>query len=366
MKPFSILVALLAIAIAGNSADWPVFRGGPAQDGVSTDPLPDRLEEIWRIKTGKGDDSIENAPAIVSGMVYLAAQDQNVYALQLSDGKETWRFKSSAPFKASPAVRNGKVYAGDLDGNFFCIDATNGKQLWKFQAESDITSGPGFSDDKIMFGSNDESLYCLDGQGKKLWQFKVPGGPVLATPAVAKNLTFVSGCDSKLHIIDTNDGKGIAEVDLEGQTGATPSLMDGTLYVGTMSAQVKAINIAKREVIWTYDSNRNQPFFASASVTNDLVIVGGRDKRLYAIERSTGKPKWTFVTQGRIEGSPVVVGSRVYVGSMDGNLYVVDIVEGTEVQRIKLDSGVSGSVAVSGGRLLVGTQSGTLYCFGKK
>jgi outer membrane protein assembly factor BamB len=365
MKPYLSLVTLLLVGFVA-AADWPVFRGDAAQDGVSADRLPDRLEEIWRLRIGKGDDSIENAPAIVDGVVYLPGQDKILYALALADGKEKWRFTSPAPFKTSPAVRNGRVYAGDLDGNFYCLDAASAQPIWKFTCDQEITSGPGFAGDKIMFGSSDESLYCLDDNGKKLWQFKVPGGPVLATPAVANNLTFVSGCDMKMHMIDTGTGNGKAEIDLDGQTGATPALKDGFLYVGTMSNQVKAIDIAKKEVAWTFESTRNQPFFASIAVINDLVIAGCRDKRLYALDRATGKPKWTFVTEGRIEGSPVVVGDRVYFGSMDGNLYVVDLAKATEVQRIRLDSGVTGSIGVAGGRLLVGTQSGTLYCFGKK
>jgi outer membrane protein assembly factor BamB len=366
MKSFNAIAAFLLLGVATAAADWPVFRGNPAQDGVSTDTLPDQLEELWRFKTGKGDDSIENAPAIVDGVVYLAGQDQILYALSLADGAEKWRFKSTAPFKTSPAVHEGRIYVGDLDGNFYCLGAAKGDLVWKYQCEQEISSSPGFAGKKIMFGCTDESLYCLDDSGKKLWQFKVPGGPVLATPAVEKNLTFVSGCDSKLHMIDTDTGNGKAELDLEGQTGATPSLKGGFLYVGTMSNQVKAINIDKKEVAWTFETTRGQPFFASTAVTNDLVIAGNRDKHLYALERATGKPKWNFATEGRIEGSPVVAGSRVYAGSMDKNLYVIDIAQGTEIQRIKLDSGVSGSVAVSNGRLLVGTQNGTLYCFGKK
>jgi outer membrane protein assembly factor BamB len=364
--PYSTVIFLL-LCSAAVAADWPVFRGDQAQDGVSPDQLPDQLEEIWQFKTGKSDGSIsiENAPAIVDGVVYLPGQDQVFYALALADGAEKWRFKSSAPFKTSPAVRKNRIYVGDVDGNFYCLDAANANPVWKFQCDQEITSGPGFAGDKVMFGSADESLYCLDDKGKKLWQFQVPGGPVLATPAVEKNLTFVSGCDSKLHVIDTDKGGGIAEIDLDGQTGATPSLRGGFLYVGTMSNQVKAINIAKKEVAWTFDT-RNYPVFASTAVTDELVIAGCRDRHVYALERATGKPKWDFVTGNRIEGSPVVVGSRVYVGSMDKNLYVVDLAKGTEIQRLKLDSGVTGSIAVSGGRLLVGTQNGTLYCFGKK
>jgi outer membrane protein assembly factor BamB len=367
MKPLRVLCVYVVLAVPVAAAgDWPLFRGNPAQTGVAAGQPPDKLEELWQFKTGQGNDSIDSAPVIAGGVAYLAAGDQNVYAITLADGKQKWAFKAPAPFNVSPAVRDGRVYVGDRDGNFFCLDAEKGTPLWKFKCDSEISSGAGFAGDKIMFGCGDETLYCLDANGKKLWEFKVPGGPVMATPAVEKNLTFVSGCDSKLHIIDTNTGNGLAEVELGGQTGATPSLKDGTLYVGTMSAEVKAVDLKKNEVIWTFSPNRNQPFYASTAVTDKLVIAGSRDKRLYALERATGKQKWSFVTQGRIECSPVVWGERLYAGSMDGHLYVIDLDKGTEVQRVKLDSAVTGSIAVADGKLLVGTQNGTLYCFGKK
>ncbi len=361
----SLALAFFA-AFASLAGDWPVFRGNPAQDGVSADALPEQLAELWQFKAGKSEDSIDGAPAVVGGVAYVASQDQNLYAVNLASGKEVWHFKAPAPFKTSPAVRDGRVYVGDQDGNFFCLDAKKGEQMWKFPAEAEVTSAAGFAGDKVMFGCGDESLYCLSPNGQKLWQFKVPGGPVMGTPAVEKNTTFCSGCDSKLHVIDIATGKEQAGVDLDGQTGATPSLKGGVLYVGTMSAQVKAVDLKKNEVIWTFDSGRSQPFFASTAVGEKLVIAGSRDKRLYAIDRVKGTKVWEFATEGRIEGSPVIVGERVYAGSLDGNLYVIDLARGTQFQKLKLDSDVTGSIAVAEGRLLVGTRNGTLYCFGKK
>jgi outer membrane protein assembly factor BamB len=364
MRRYCAVALVLALVII-CAADWPLFRGNPAQDGVSTEKLPDQLAELWQFKCGNGQDSIDGAPAVVDGVAYVAAGDQHLYAIGLADGKEKWRLKTTAPFKPGPAVRNGRVYAGDQDGNFFCVDAKTGKEIWKLQAESEVTSSPSFAGDKIMFGCGDESLYCVDDNGKKIWQFKVPGGPVMGTPAVANGITFVSGCDSKLHVVDIATGKEKTAVELNGQTGATPSLKDGKLYVGSMSADVTAIDLTTNMAIWVFTSNRNQPFFASTAVNDNLVIAGSRDKRIYAIDRATGKKVWDFVTEGRIECSPVIAGERVYVGSLDSNFYVIDL-KGHEVQRIKLDSPVTGSVAIAEGRVLVGTQNGTLYCLGKK
>ena len=46
--------------------------------------------------------------------------------------------------------------------------------------------------------------------------------------------------------------------------------------------------------------------------------VGSRDKRVYALDRATGKRVWDFATDGRVDSSPVVAGQRVYFGSQAG------------------------------------------------
>ncbi len=366
MKAFRLAFLLSFVGFAVVAADWPTFRGNPEQDGTTPVELPHPLVVLWQFKAGQGEDSIDGAPAVIGQTVLVAVQDAHLYAINLQDGTEKWRFKAPAPLKASPGVREERVYFGDVDGNFFCVEAASGRQVWKFQAEGEVTSGTAFARDLVLFGCGDESLYCLDTQGRKLWQFQVPGGPVLGSPSVFKNQTFVSGCDSAVHVVDLDTGKEVKAIEIGGQTGAAPALRDGKLYLATMSNTVVALDLEKAEVAWAFDSGRGQPFYASCSVTQRDVIAGSRDKRVYCLDRATGKRRWDFVTGGRIEGSPVVAGSRVYAGSMDGHLYVIDLEKGTELQRVKLDSPLTGSLAVAHGRLLVGTQKGTLYCFGSK
>src|SRR5262245_25674655 len=114
MKRLLLTAPLVCVAVlTALAGDWPVFRGNPAQDGVSTETLPDQLAELWQFKAGKSEDSIEGAPAVVGGVVYVASQDQNLYAVNLATGQEIWHFKAAAPFKTSPAVRDGRVYVGD-------------------------------------------------------------------------------------------------------------------------------------------------------------------------------------------------------------------------------------------------------------
>jgi outer membrane protein assembly factor BamB len=342
-------------------SDWPIFRGNAEQTGVASGTLPEKLEVLWKFSTN---DSIEGAPAIVGGVVYVGSFDEYLYALDLANGKQKWKYKAG-PVKASPAVRAGIVYVGNADGMFHCVDA-KGEKRWTFEAEGEITSGANFAGDLIVFGSHDETLYCLTKDGKEKWKFKTQG-PVYGSAAVVGGKTFVAGCDSKLHVLDVATGKEERSVDLGGQTGATAAVLGDHLYVGTMTNQFDAIDWKQGSLVWTFQADeRPQPFYASAVVTDRFVLAGSRDRRLHALERKTGKESWSFATEGKVDASPVVVGKRVFAPSMDGNLYVLDLENGKQLDKIQLDGPIPGSPAVAAGRLVIGTSKGTVYCLGAK
>jgi outer membrane protein assembly factor BamB len=355
-----LVQAFLCAADAPAKLDWPVFRGNAEQTGVSSATLPEKLDILWKFAT---QDSIEGAPAIVGGIVYVGSSDEYLYALDLASGKEKWKYKAG-PIKASPAVRQGRVYIGNADGVFYCIDAAKGEKCWSYETEGEITSGANFAGDLILFGSHDETLYCLTKDGKEKWKFKTQG-PVYGSAAVAGGKTFVAGCDSKLHVLDAATGKEECSVDLGGQTGATGAVLGDHLYVGTMTNQFDAIDWKQGRLDWTFQAaERPQPFYASAAVTDRLVLAGSRDRRLHALDRRTGKEVWSFATEGKVDASPVVAGKRVFAPSLDGNLYILDLDNGKQLDKIALDGPIQGSPAVAQGRLILGTTKGTVYCFG--
>jgi outer membrane protein assembly factor BamB len=355
------VLCVLCVSVFNSFADWPIFRGNALQNGVAATPLPDKLDILWKIQVK---DSIESAAAIVGEVVYFGSFDEHLYAVSLKDGSPVWKYKAG-PIKAPPSVHKDAVYVGDEEGVFHCVDARTGTTRWTFETDGEITSGANFTEGRVLVGSHDSTLYCLTLDGKLVWKFRTEG-PVNGSPVVANNLTFVAGCDSNLHILDVIKGKELAKIDLEGQAGATAAVVGQQLYVGTMANQVKAIDLVKNDVLWTYEPQRAQPFYASAAATDKLVIVGGRDKLVHALDRVKGTLAWTFPTKGRVDSSPVVAGNRVYVGSMDGHLYVLDAAKGTEAQKLDLGRAIVAAPAVANNRLVIGTTDGSLYCLGKK
>jgi outer membrane protein assembly factor BamB len=361
------VVVAAAPAAKREASSWPVFRGNAQQTGVASARLPNNLEMLWTFATG--DAGVEGGAAIADGVVYIGAEDEQLYALSLADGTLKWKYKAG-PIKAAPAVHGDSVYVGDSDGLFHCVSTDKGTKRWTFETQGEITSGANFAvsaagELSILFASHDETLYCLAPDGKPRWKFKTEG-PVYGSLTVAGGRTFVAGCDSQLHVLDLAKGTQLSAVDLGGQSGATSAVLDDHLYVGTMTNQFLDINLKKSEVAWTFQPKHAREFYASPAVTEDLVIAGSRDRRIYAIDRKTGEEKWIFVTGDRIDASPVVVGDRVYAPSMDGKLYVLELKTGRQVQKVVVDAPIAASPAVVGDRLIVATLKGTVYCLGAK
>ncbi|NBO91449.1 MAG: hypothetical protein EBV06_03910 [Planctomycetia bacterium] len=354
------LIPLAVLAGMALADDWSVFRGNPGQTGIATAKLPPKLVELWK---AVAEDSFENGVAVAGDTVYAPSMDEHLYAFDLKTGKLRWKYKGG-PFKAPPAIKSSVIRVGDLDGVVHAVDASTGKLVWKYDAGAEI-GGANFHEDLTLVASHNAKLYALTRDGKPKWTFKTDDA-IYGSVAVSEGKTFVVGCDSKMHVVDLATGKEDRSVDLESQTAGTAAVIANVVYIGTMGSQVKAIDWKKGEVLWVYKPRRGDGFYSSAAVTEKYVIIGCRDRRVHCINRKTGEEVWTFLTENKVDSSPVVAGDRVLVGSMDEHLYILDVDSGKEVQKIKLDGPISASPVVVGGKVLIGTQRGTLYCLGEK
>jgi outer membrane protein assembly factor BamB len=163
-------------------------------------------------------------------------------------------------------------------------------------------------------------------------------------------------------VVQLADGKETKQIDSEAYIASSVAIADGIGYVGNYGNVVIAFDPKGGNVLWKY-RDRNFPYFSSAALTKDRVIIGGRDKRLHCIDRAKGTPLWHFQTRGSVDSSPVVVGDAVIVGSEDGRLYGVGLADGKERWAYEIGAAVISSPAVSDGVVVIGAEDGNLYCF---
>jgi outer membrane protein assembly factor BamB len=157
------------------------------------------------------------------------------------------------------------------------------------------------------------------------------------------------------------------EVSSGAYTGASPALSGNHAWYGTFDNQVLSVDLAARKVSWRYEHpQRKFPFYSSAALADGLVVLGGRDKLVHALDAATGKERWTFATQARVDSSPAVAAGRVYIGSSDGRLYVLDLKTGAKLFAFEAGAALTASPAIAGGRVVIGTDDGRVYCLGAK
>src|SRR3954451_18988437 len=309
-----LLIVCLAVAVLAQEAptnNWAQFRGNQSLTGVSQANVPNSIKTLWTYEAG---DSIDSSAAIVGSTVFVGSQKGDLVALSLENGSVYWKFSTGAAIgESSPAYSNGVVYIGDLNGWLNALNASDGKKVWAFKTNGEIKSSPVVVGDQVLIGSYDETLYCLSARnGSFRWKFKT-NGPVHSTPSISDGMAFIAGCDELFRAIRISDGKEVFNVSSGAYTGASPALREGSAFYGTFDNEVLSVNLAQKQIAWRYEHpQRKFPFYSSAAVTNERVVIGGRDKMVHGITMQ-GKVAWTFATRARVESSPAIAGGRVFV-----------------------------------------------------
>ena len=347
-----------------SSDDWLSFRGNPQLTGVATGELPENLELLWTFET---EDGIESTAAIAAGTVYVGTLDGYLYAINLENGGLKWKYQTYGEIKSSPTVFSNVVYFGDGMGVFHAVDAQTGEPRWIFEAEAEIISSANVAQDRLLFGSYDQYLYCLSAEdGSLAWKFETEGY-VHGTPAIVNGAVVISGCDGYLRSINIADGVEQQKIALGDYVAASPVILNGRAYAGTFGNQVLCAELENSEILWWYEHpERHFPFYASAAVTDDIVVIGGRDKIVHTLKSQTGEPLWTYPAKSRVDSSPVIVGERVFFGTVGGELVALNLDSGEKVWEFVIGAAIIASPSVVTGKLVIGADDGRIYCFGER
>ena len=137
-------------------------------------------------------ESMETAPIVVDGIMYMTTSFNHVYALDAVTGKEFWHYKHKmgaittfccGPNNRGVAIEGGKLFMGTLDAKIISLDAKTGKLLWETEIADpekgySETMSPTVVDGKVLIGTNGGE-YGIRGfvkafdsaTGKLLWTF---------------------------------------------------------------------------------------------------------------------------------------------------------------------------------------------------
>jgi len=362
---FFIFFAFLLFSLnaAAEQTNWPHPRGGLQGLGVADVQLQDSYEPAWTYETAG---AVLSSPIIVDGVVYVGSEDKHLHAIDARTGKKKWTLATETLIDASPVYDDGVVYIGTDGGVLYAVDAKSGEPKWQFKTEGRIAGEAAVTQREgkkvVIVGSHDGQLYCIDAaNGEKVWAYET-GDYVNCGIVLDDDTIVLGGCDTRMHLIDLNTGKGTAQIELGGEVAGTPSLSKAHAYIGHMQGEVLAVDLKEHKVAWRF-RDHDFPFAGSPAVTDSVVLIGSQGRRLYAIDRKTGKEKWAVRTRGGVEGAPVIAKDRAIFGSAGGRLSIVKLSDGETVWQRDLGDAINASPAVTADLLVVGSEDGNIYAF---
>ncbi|MCC6512213.1 MAG: PQQ-binding-like beta-propeller repeat protein [Pirellulaceae bacterium] len=364
-----IAVACWQTLSASNHAlasDWPVSRGNPASTGATADQLPSEPELIWQLPLGGN--GFEGAPVIEKQTIYLGDFDGRVVAVDLISGKLKWEKKFDTNFAAPAAVQGDLLLIGDLDGKLHAIKSNDGSELWAFETEAQIDAGASFFGDTVLITSEDGTLYCLNKtNGQLIWKYET-GDQLRCGATLSGERTFLGGCDGKLHIVDVKLGKSAREpAPLDGPTGSTPAVAGGLAIVPTHGGDLFALKVEDGSQAWKFrDQKLAQEFQNSVAISEQLVVASSQNRRVFALDLTTGVKRWDITLRKKCDSSPVIAGDKIALAASDGRIMLLDLASGRELWLYEVKGSFTASPAVADNKLVVASDKGTIFCFGSK
>lgn len=271
--------------------------------------------------------------AVDEETAYLAFNTQ-VFAIQLANGAERWRFpkepNNRITFFADPTFTpDGQLLAAGYNNVLYSLDPQTGELNWEFdQVGKRFVASPLAVEQGIFAPNADKTLYALDLSGNLRWTFATPGES-WAQPLAngGCECIYLTSMDHRVYALRIEDGSQIWQSeDLGGAIVGAPALSEeGLLFVGTFGSEVLALEAQTGRVAWRFQTEGW--VWSGPALAGDRLYVGDLEGNFYALQAATGQLVWRLAPEqldGPISGSPLVLDDTIYFTSESGSLYALD------------------------------------------
>ncbi len=174
--------------------------------------------QLWKVKPGG---PLRGSPTVAFGNIFVMSQDNQLFALNATDGKLAWQESGSTTMAgvfgvAAPAAGNGTVVSGYTSGELVAYRYENGRSLWadalartsistQVGALSDIDADPIIDNGQVFaLGQGGRMAAYELVTGQRLWELNVAG---ISTPAIAGDWIFALTDDARMMAIARSTGK---------------------------------------------------------------------------------------------------------------------------------------------------------------
>ena len=258
--------------------------------------------------------------SLSDGVVYVGADDTNVYALDAASGDPLWSFQTGDVIRSPAVVSNGVVYVGSNDNILYALDAATGDLLWQHDTGSPVQYAPLVSEDTVYvptISDGGRKLHALDATvGSQLWAASQhypfdSGWESGIGAALADDMLIVIDNEGAVHALDIQTGE--SNWSFQGDVGTdTPPVVIGDVVYVTAVNTAHALDIQTGTELWSFSTGMF-PARGFAPVIDDGMYYFAPDDHLYALDTTTGEPVWTYQLDSFTNTAPVAADGIVYI-----------------------------------------------------
>lgn len=241
------------------------------------------------------------APLVTENAIYAPNTDGRLYALD-HNGHPLWSepFQSANPLWAAPAYRDGVLYLAAMDHTLYALNAQNGQVRWRTALGGAMVDTPTLSADGTTlyvgtFANEVVAVATQDGQVQ--WRTRTDGW-VWASPVLRDEVLYVGDLSGKFYALDTTQGAIIWTIQPDGPITGAPLVTDQGLYLATEAGTLYAVDF-NGTIRWqqTLDGKLHT---APVQTADGLILVAplGSEALLYAFQ-ADGSQVWQLQPPGK-------------------------------------------------------------------
>jgi PQQ-like domain len=250
------------------------------------------------------------------------------------------------------------------------VTAAGASERWKFPTDDDdfdltaIYATPVLDGARLIVAAYSGDVLALDPtSGRPIigWGGKLTG-KVVSDPVVNSARTFllVTTDHGAVHPVSLGSGAIFpARTTEQLRVYGSGAAVSSTVVYGSIDRRLFAIQDSTGEVLWSVPS---APLLGDMEAIGDRVVVGTVGGRVAAYGATDGKERWSFQGNAWVWAAPLAAAGRLYVADLDGRVFALDSSTGAEIWRTATPRGdVRGSPVLAGSALVVASSSGAVF-----
>lgn len=237
----------------------------------------------------------------------------------------------AAPTMATDGIRifasfaNGDLAAFDLEGSPIWSKNLGKPENLYGHASSLVTHG-----DNLLIQYDQQNLgyvAALDvATGEERWKTERDFGSSWSMPTVATiddREEVIVAAEPTVVSYDLKSGKELWRLDClkYGEVTAVPVYADGLVYVSADSANLSAIDVKTRTIVWESDFLRSG--VSTPLLHEGLLYIGTDDGTFACFDAKTGEELWAEDADHGFYASPILADGRVHLLDRSGTMHIL-------------------------------------------